>query len=331
MRIGLPRILIHHYRYLPLFAGFFRETGCEIVFSPPTNKGLVERGIASTVDDACLPLKVAFGHLHALVEAAVDYIFLPRLVSLEPGSSLCPKFIGLPDMARSCVDVDLPLLSPTADVNRHEGGLLETLSKAGLELGLDDATISRAVDRAETDQADFRAACLSGKDPGALLEAVEHQRDYHPPAEGDELELRVVGRSYLLFDPGSSLDLLGKLRAMGCRVLTHEAVDHSTIDRELAGLSRPPYWTLGREILGSASFFLRSPDVDGLVFVPPFQCGPASLLETLIEAQSRKHPLKPYTALVLDEHTGEAGLLTRLEAFLDMIRRRKRREGLNDR
>lgn len=324
MRIGLPRVLIHHYRYLPLFAGFFRALGLEVVISPPTRKDIVSRGIASTVDDACLPLKVAFGHLFELQEAGVDRIFLPRLVSLEPGSSLCPKIIGLPDMALSCVDTSLPLLAPTADVNRGLGGVLETLEAAGRELGFSESVIDEALSEAETAQATFRADCLAGRDPEALLDSIESGKPYREPPQGDELEVRVIGRSYLIFDPGSSLDLLAKLRRMGCRVLTHEAVDHRTLDRELAGFKRAPYWTLGREILGAAGFFLRQSAVDGLIFVPPFQCGPASLLETLIEALARKHPQTGYTTLVLDEHTGEAGLLTRLEAFLDMIRRRKR-------
>lgn len=323
MRIGLPRVLIHHYRFLPLFAGFFRELGLEVVISPPTRKDIMRRGIDSTVDDACLPLKVAFGHLFELLESGVDRIFLPRLVSLEPGSSLCPKIIGLPDMALSCVNAGLPLLSPTADINRGRGGLLETLEQSARELGFSEEEIDRALSVAETAQAAFHTECLAGRDPEALLRSIETGEPYVHPVEGDELEIRVVGRSYLIFDAGSCLDILAKLRAMGCRVLTHEAVDHATQERELAGFKRTPYWTLSREILGAAGFFLRQSAVDGLVFVPPFQCGPASLLETLIESLARKHPQTGFTTLVLDEHTGEAGLMTRLEAFLDMIRRRK--------
>ncbi|MCK4593049.1 hypothetical protein KAU45_01015 [bacterium] len=322
MRIGLPRTLILYYRYLPLIAAFFRRLGVDLVISPPSNKELVARGIASTVDDACLPLKVTFGHIRALV-GITDYIFLPRLVSLEPGSSLCPKFIGLPDMAKSCVAVDLPLLSPVADVNKGKGGVLETLSEAARELGYGPEEIDIALGAAEGAQAEYRAACIQGKDPEALLRSIESEKPYVHPEEGNELELRVIGRSYLIFDPFISLELLGKLRAMDCRVLTHESVDHQTLDRELGSLKRPPYWTLSREILGAASYFMRQAEVDGVVFALPFQCGPASMLQTLVEAIAVKHRQTPYTAVVLDEHTGEAGLMTRLEAFLDMIRRRK--------
>jgi predicted nucleotide-binding protein (sugar kinase/HSP70/actin superfamily) len=324
MRIGLPRTLNLYYRYLPLIAAFFRRLGVELVVSPPSNKELVAWGVASTVEDACLPLKATFGHIHAL-EGVVDHIFLPRLVSLEPGSSLCPKFIGLPDMAKSCVSVDLPLISPVADVNKGAGGILETLSEAGRVLGFDPGDIDRALGTGERAQASYRAECIQGKDPAALLRAIEREGPYLPPQEGDELELRVIGRSYLIFDPFISLEILKRLRGMGCRILTHESVDHQTLDREMGSYKRPPYWTLSREILGAAGYFMRQEEVDGLVFVLPFQCGPASMLETLVEAVANEHPQTPYTAIVLDEHTGEAGLMTRLEAFLDMIRRRKAR------
>ncbi len=324
MRIGLPRTLILYYRFLPLVATFFRRLGVELVVSPPSNKDLVAWGIASTVDDACLPLKVTFGHIHAL-EGVVDHIFLPRLVSLEPGSSLCPKFIGLPDMVKSCISVGLPLISPVADVNKGAGGILETLGEAARLLGFGPEETEKALGAAERAQAAFRADCILGKDPAALLESIEKDRPYVAPQEGDELELRVIGRSYLLFDPFISLEILGRLRKMGCRILTHESVDHQTLDRELGSYKRPPYWTLGREILGAAGYFMRQEEVDGVFFVLPFQCGPASMLETLVEAVAARHPRMPYTSIVLDEHTGEAGLMTRLEAFLDMIRRKKAR------
>jgi predicted nucleotide-binding protein (sugar kinase/HSP70/actin superfamily) len=50
------------------------------------------------------------------------------------------------------------------------------------------------------------------------------------------------------------------------------------------------------------------------------------MIGELIRQESIKYPSVAYTEFVFDEHTGEAGIDTRTEAFLDMIIRRKRYE-----
>ena len=66
--------------------------------------------------------------------------------------------------------------------------------------------------------------------------------------------------------------------------------------------------------------------VDGIIHLTSFECGEDSMVGELIHHQSRNYPNTSYTEFVFDEHTGEAGINTRIEAFLDMIIRRKRYE-----
>lgn len=86
-------------------------------------------------------------------------------------------------------------------------------------------------------------------------------------------------------------------------------------------VERPPYWELAREIVGSALHFLRG-HAEGVIHLVSFECGPDSLIQSLIEFENRNLLSIPYVPLVLDEHTGEAGLVTRLEAFVDMVVRK---------
>ena len=89
-----------YYYYYPLWREFFQNVGMEVMLSPETNKAILDNGIKATLSEACLPVKVFFGHVIALADQ-VDYLFVPRITRVEPKAYICPKFMGLPDMLRA--------------------------------------------------------------------------------------------------------------------------------------------------------------------------------------------------------------------------------------
>ena len=99
VKIGIPRALFF-YCYYPLWRAFFENLGLEVVLSPETNKAILDDGIRTTLSEACLPVKVFFGHALAIADQ-VDYLFVPRITRVEPKAYICPKFMGLPDMLRA--------------------------------------------------------------------------------------------------------------------------------------------------------------------------------------------------------------------------------------
>jgi len=76
-------------------------------------------------------------------------------------------------------------------------------------------------------------------------------------------------------------------------------------------------------MIGSAFHFMDSDSIDGIIHVASFGCGPDSFTGEIIERQVRRRGNLPFLNLTIDEHTGEAGVITRLEAFIDMIRWRR--------
>jgi len=78
-------------------------------------------------------------------------------------------------------------------------------------------------------------------------------------------------------------------------------------------------------VVGSGGHYLES-GVDGAIGMIAFGCGPDSLMMDMVQRQAIKLGTTPFMSLTLEEHTAEAGVATRLEAFLDMIQRRKRIE-----
>ena len=84
------------------------------------------------------------------------------------------------------------------------------------------------------------------------------------------------------------------------------------------------YWRAGRIAFGSARAFLdaKPVPVNGVIYIAAFSCGTDSIIGELVEREMRRREM-PFLAVNLDEHTGEAGMITRLEAFVDLIRWRK--------
>ena len=75
------------------------------------------------------------------------------------------------------------------------------------------------------------------------------------------------------------------------------------------------------------SFYSKDEKVEGIVYVTPFSCSSDSLIKEYMDANI--HDNKPILTLTVDEHSSDAGMITRIEAFLDMIERRKDKKKLD--
>ena len=92
-KIGYPRGLLY-YEYYPFWGSFFNNLDVEVISSIKTNKEILDSGIENCVDEACLPVKIFHGHVSSLRDK-VDYIFIPKYVSLYKREYNCPKHLGI--------------------------------------------------------------------------------------------------------------------------------------------------------------------------------------------------------------------------------------------
>jgi len=103
-------------------------------------------------------------------------------------------------------------------------------------------------------------------------------------------------------------------------------IPDETIEERVRALSKRIYWTFGKETVGAAFHFLDSKEIDGLIYIISFECGPDSLLKEIVDDRARKSKRVAYMSLVIDEHTGATGMNTRLDAFVEMIKRQRNRK-----
>ena len=128
----------------------------------------------------------------------------------------------------------------------------------------------------------------------------------------DEKCIVVVSRPYNGYDRRLSLEIPAKIRKMGVRAIP---VDFLPLDLDTEDLETM-YWLYGRKILAAANYIRKHPSLYA-VYLTSFGCGPDSFITHFFRRQMSG---KPYLQLELDEHSADAGMITRVEAFLDSLR-----------
>ena len=132
-----------------------------------------------------------------------------------------------------------------------------------------------------------------------------------------------MGHGYNLFDERISLNLIKKLEKMDVKVYTSINVSRESSLNAIENLGEIQYWANELELTGTAAHFLLNKKVDGIIALSAFGCGPDSLMVDEIAYHCKERNM-PLIHLTIDEHTGEAGFITRIEAFVDMLMRKKR-------
>lgn len=314
--VGIPRALLY-YEYFPLWKTFFDTLGVKTLVSPPTNKRILETGLKNSVDEACLPIKLAMGHVIELV-GKVDYIFLPRMVSLAPREYICPKFLGFPDMVRNNVQNIPKLIDVNINLYHPRSKAQSTFREIGKLFSLNPVKINRAYREASKSLQRYRELLKQNYLPEKAM-AMVFGRDVKPELSPRGPVVALTGHSYNIYDRHISMDVIARLKKMGVNVLTAANLAESTIRQEVAKLPKKLFWTLEQQAMGATFHFLQNPTISGIIHVTSFGCGPDSLIGELIERYIHRTRPVPFLKLTLDEHTGEAGVITRLEAFLDMV------------
>ncbi len=341
MRVGIPRCLSFYYLF-PLYRTFLDELGIPFVETgSSTLRDLEELGLCPT-DEPCVSVKIAFPHAANLIKRGVDALFVPTIVSLEEESFCCPKMMGLPSMLKSGLGLsDSQVISPSIDVRDNPRRWKNTWIKAGRQLGVDDprrvelafdtawnswketestmirygVPLGRIMDGQWKDRVTYRNAARVNSDVGC-----EDWYEFSNLCDNDRMPSKepvtaVMGHAYILNDIFGQVIL--KYTSQHGPLILPEMVSKEHAKQALGTIFEgQKMWTIEGHILGSCLHLIRTHKVDRIILVTSFSCGPLSIIENYIEKEADEHGI-PLLYLAVDEHTGEAGLITRMEAFMD--------------
>jgi predicted CoA-substrate-specific enzyme activase len=306
-KIGIPYIFFFH-DFLPFWTTLLWELGFDVEVSPKTNRQIVNLGVEAILAESCFPVKVAHGHIRYLLDKGADDVLVPSFVNIaEPGeressSVPCPYTQTIPYLAGVAFYNDR-LLKPVIDYSRGNNFIINELHSVLAKYGVTKRDIKGAIKKAGAAQQEF---VMTIKDRGrGVLEGLKSNA------------IVVIGRAYNAFDSGVNLQIPQKLATLDTLAIPMDFLPLDDID--ISDTWDNMYWRSGSRILQAARFMKDHPFLYP-IFIGNFSCGPDSFILNFLPEELGE---KPFLHLEIDEHSADAGAITRCEAYLDSIGNKK--------
>jgi predicted CoA-substrate-specific enzyme activase len=299
--VGVPRAF-SIYSLWPLYSWFFHSLGIRTVLSDD----VCHEGIARTEGSYCFPAEIAHGAVQDIVNRGIDYIFVPHFRDLESyeddvHANFCPITQALPYYIKKAfpeID-DRRILSPIISFKYGKAKALEGFLEMGAALGVAEKDVRRAFDLALARQNEFWDAYTSLGE-----EALTKAREAGRPV------IALLGRPYNAFTRDANMGIPLKFTSRG-----YSVVPFDMLPIEDAPIFKNMYWYYGQQDM-KASVMLKNEDNIYITYVTNFSCAPDSFMLHYVKWIMGS---KPFLILELDSHSADAGIDTRVEAFVDII------------
>ncbi|TAL66427.1 MAG: CoA activase [Bacteroidetes bacterium] len=310
--IGIPRALMVFYQQFPFWRTFFEQLGFTIIVSRESDKSLVTESIETITTETCLPVELMHGHVIDLVNRGIDYIFIPFIVNgkEKPDNKTyncnCPWIQTYPFMIKAALKGKVDeskLLIPTLHFRFFERALMREMTDYFSEkFGINKMEIRKAVYKADKVQTDFEKR------------VVDFGREILNNIPGNCRPVVLLGKPYNSTDPHLNLNLIEKLISQNVMPIPVDMLDLSPFN--IFKHYRNMYWPNGQKMIAAAQLVAKSEKLSA-VYLSNFRCGPDSFIWHYITEELKG---KPFLHLEVDEHSADAGMVTRIEAFLDSLK-----------
>ena len=299
--VGVP-LCFSIYTLWPLYSWFFHSLGVEAVLS----NNISREGTARVESSYCFPAEIAHGAVQDIFDRNLDYIFLPHFKDMESyendaPANLCPITQGLPYYIKKAfpeIPKDkylLPVISFMYGLEKAS----ESFIQMGTTLGFTERESRSAFEIANKKQMEyFSKASELGKT--ALAEARIAKRPV----------IALLGRPYNAFTTDANMGIPRKFATRGYSVIPFDILPF-----EDESIYPNMYWYYGQQDMKAATL-LKDEDNIYVTYISNFSCAPDSFMLHYLKWIMGT---KPFLILEMDSHTADAGVDTRIEAFLDII------------
>lgn len=311
--VGVPFALMIH-KFFPMANAFFTSLGYNVLLTKPTNEETIRLSQENARGETCYPVKLIYGHMKQLIDAKVDYIFLPTIHTMKHELSHVEHNYGCVYMQTAAVSIGkalgleekgITLLSPVFDLDFGKEAMATAMLSLGKILGIPKPFCAKALlAGAMAVRRHTNAVEKQGKQ---LLESLKPE----------DKVLVLITRNYGVFDPILNMGIPDLLLERGIRVITLSHLPGHALDisEEYTNL----YWPFGQHILSGAKLVAHHPNLYA-VYLTNHGCGPDSMLSHLFKKEMGD---KPYLQIEVDEHFSKIGVVTRIEAFLNSLSKRE--------
>ena len=298
IKIGIPRSLYFYY-YGNLLKNFFENLGCKVVISPKTNKEIMENGIKYSYSEMCMSLKNFIGHVFYLKDK-VDYIVIPRIDNYGINDQTCTNFLAIYDIINNMFDLNI--LKYNIDYQKHEDEI-KGFIKMGVDLKFNYTDIINAYNKAKIEDMNLKDRLI---------------RENNYKLSSANLKILVVSHPYNTYDEYIGRPIIKVLEDNDITIIYSDLFNSSKTNKLSKKLSKNLYFKFHKENIGSIE--LVKDKIDGIIFLSTFPCGPDSLVNELV---LRKIKI-PSINIIIDDMDSLAGIETRIESFIDIIKERNK-------
>lgn len=305
--IGIPRSFLTHM-LLPLYSQFFTALGYKVILSDEIDP----EGLKYKRTQYCFPGEISHGAYYNLLTKKPDYIFLPKVAELyvenaqsqEPEHQCTCLLLQSEAYYIKSAFKDIPnqppVLSPQLDFSQGFHTQKDQFILVGKSLG---KTKKDSLKAYLSGVSNLQAFNSSLKEKGREILNYLKQNE-------SQTAIVLFGRPYNAFAQDANLNIPAKFASKGVHIIPWDCLPF-----EDEQLQIDMCWAIGQNLLKAAIFVAKNPQLFG-TYITNFSCGPDSFL---INHFRDSMGTKPSLTLELDSHTADAGVNTRIEAFLDII------------
>lgn len=297
MKIGIPRSL-YYYHYKDLWLSFFKRLNIDVVVSEKTTKDILKKGIELSNDEMCISLKTYLGHVASL-KGKCDYVLIPRIDNYGLNNQTCTNYLSTYDIIYNLLDI--PILHYNISVTNNQTEEQEFLKWSHI-LKKSKKEIKEA----------YRLAL---EDSLKIKTSLENQNI--KKLESKKTKILVVSHPYNIFDSYLGSNIIDALKQNNIEIIYSEYFNPTKARNLSKQISNGLYFKYSKEEIGS--ILMCQNKVDGILFLTAFPCG----LDSLVIPLTLKKVSIPTLHLIIDEEDSMAGIVTRIESFIDIIERNK--------
>jgi predicted nucleotide-binding protein (sugar kinase/HSP70/actin superfamily) len=338
---------------------FARKVGIDVLTMPHPNKETISQGVSYAPDSTCFPFKVVLGTLMQALDKGAEVFILPKPKSVQACQSadfgIAQKYI-LEKTGRKFEIILLDSLKPNELLKKFQKynpgltskkiaeGLLVVLQKFSLMDSLDKFYHGIYIATNKKTAQNFKARWLRVIDrTDSMVElfmlsskiADDHKK--YPAVDMDQvLKIAVIGDIYTLNEDVINNNIFERLSDLGVyseKAISLKAFSGITLslDPEDIVLTKRAREYMRHNVGAFAQDTIKNAiryaekGFHGLIHIYPFSCMPEITVRNILPKVSSDYDI-PILYLPIDEQTGDAGFTTRVEAFVDLIQIRKKKD-----
>ena len=331
------------------------KLGVDLVVPPTTSQRTLSLGVKHSPETACLPFKLTLGNMIEGLELGADTIVMTGLYGpcrfgyYHKVQELILRELGHNfEMVKQSLGIRrmVTYLTNKASLREIIAGFRFGIAKLKAVDELEQLVYKvRAIERDRGSTTKIYRDAIKAIDDAKDLQAIKQAKQEHlqklmrlPTVPlPDPLKIGVTGEFFLVIDPFATMEIEAELGKLGVEVKRPQSISQwvdlnlfvlvfGLREKDKSEKAAIPYLSRhvggdGRQSVGEKVLHAR--DWDGLVHLEPFGCLPEITARNIMPSTNEELPV---LNIIYDEHTAKAGIITRLEAFTDMIYRKKRKE-----